>query len=27
VHKHGFYERNCFDGFAWHRLFIRRYYC
>ena len=27
VHKHGFYERNCFDGFAWYRVFIRRYRC
>ncbi|MGB4310309.1 MAG: hypothetical protein WBJ28_00575 [Bacilli bacterium] len=27
IHKHGFYERNCCDGFKWHRIFIRRYYC
>lgn len=27
MHKHGFYERNCCDGFAWYRISIRRYYC
>ena len=27
MHKHGFYERNCCDGFTWHRIFVRRYCC
>lgn len=27
IHKHGFYERNCFDGYVWYRILIRRYYC
>lgn len=22
VHKHGFYERNCCDGFVWYRIRI-----
>lgn len=27
VHRHGFFQRNCCDGFEWYKIPIRRYYC